>query len=143
MPGMARTLPLSFPGLHRFLGNHQGAVAIPHAGPAVQQAVSIVQKGIGVKGDGRDLVAAFQCPSIQRLDVLQDVTELEPAAVDAILRQRIEHEGIVRVRTVGYGDQLTRHGEKTLLEDRHPRVHGSFLLNASGSATGRRKSRVS
>ena len=48
--------------------------------------------------DRRNMQFSSQCSLIQRLDVFEPMLEPITAEVDFALRDRIKHEGIVRVR---------------------------------------------
>src|SRR5262245_62464426 len=55
--------------------------------------------------DGRDLQLSGQGPPIERLDILELVNEAEPACIDSIMRERIEHECIVGIRAVPHANR--------------------------------------
>jgi hypothetical protein len=57
-----------------------------------------------VKGNGADLVAAFERRVVQGFDVREDVFDLEIAGRHLPAGQAIEHEGVIRVGAVGDGD---------------------------------------
>ena len=62
--------------------------------------------------DRGDVQFAARGALVQRLDVLQDVLELPAARVDLVLRERVKHEGVVRIGRVAEGENVRfgRHG---------------------------------
>jgi hypothetical protein len=58
----------------------------------------------GVKRDGRDFVLALEGRAIQRLDIREDLVDVDAARVDVAGRESVKHERIVGVRTVRDGD---------------------------------------
>jgi hypothetical protein len=63
-----------------------------------------------VERHGGDFVAAVQRRAIQRLDIRQHLIDNDAVRIDGAARQAKEHERVVRVGTVGYGDFVFRHG---------------------------------
>ena len=61
-------------------------------------------------GDRGHLESALESPTVQSLDVLEDVLELEIPSLDLPVGESMEHKGIVRVRAVGHADELSGHG---------------------------------
>src|SRR5579884_178402 len=56
------------------------------------------------------LEAPLGRPLVQRLDVTQNVLEAEAAGVDLALRERVEHERVIRVRTMSKANQYRLYG---------------------------------
>jgi hypothetical protein len=79
-------------------GHQHRAVAVAHAGAAGQQRVERADVSIGVNADRGDVQLASRGQFVQRLDVAQNMLELEAARRNQFLGQPIKHEGIVRVR---------------------------------------------
>jgi hypothetical protein len=105
--------------------HHHGSVAIAHAAAAGQEGVLIEQQSIGMDADGGHLQFAAQRPAIECLDVLQFMAEIEVAGVQLVVRQRVEHEGVVGVGAVAHGDDALVHrhtplgaGRKVILSPR-------------------------
>jgi hypothetical protein len=73
------------------------SVAIAHARAAGQQRILVEHVCISVDADRRDVQLAARGALVERLDILQDVLEFPAARVDLVLRQRVEHESVVRV----------------------------------------------
>ena len=106
VPGTAILTPGRSLDVMRLAGDDHRAVLVAHAAPGRQQRVLVEQVRVGVDADGRDFEFALQRPAIERLDVLQFVDELQVARGDLVVRQGVEHEGVVRVRAVPDADQL-------------------------------------
>jgi hypothetical protein len=68
------------------------------------QHVVVLHEGVGRKRERRHLEPPGACPLVERLDVRQNLLALEPAGVDAVRRERPEHERVVGVGTVTYAD---------------------------------------
>jgi len=51
----------------------------------------------GVNAHGGNIQLPARGALVQRLDVLQNMLESEPVRGNQVLRQRVKHEGIVRV----------------------------------------------
>ena len=70
--------------------------------------------GVGVEGEGGDLVRPLEGGLVQALEVQEDVADLQPLDGENPLSQGIEHEGIVRIGAVGDADgrrgRLRGHG---------------------------------
>ena len=92
--------------LHRTGGDHHRAVAVADAGSAGHQDVLVRDVRIRVIGNRGQLVHALHGFSVQRLDVFQDVLDVYEPRADFLRREAIEHEGVVRVRTMGANDVL-------------------------------------
>ena len=88
--------------------DHDGAVARTHARPVRQHRVSVLDIRVRVQRDRGRLEPAVDRPFVQRLDVAQDMLELEPACVDLIRGERPEHERVVGIGTVSEPDQHVR-----------------------------------
>jgi hypothetical protein len=58
-----------------------------------------------MEGDCRRFELAIERPLVQRLDVAQNVLELESTRVDLVRRERPEHERVVGIRAVSEPDQ--------------------------------------
>jgi hypothetical protein len=71
-----------------------------------EERVTIREIRIGVERDSGHLVRAVKGPLVQCLDVLQDVDELQIGIADLPRRQGVEHERVIRVRTMGHRDSL-------------------------------------
>ena len=67
----------------RLAGDDHRAIAVAHAASARQQGVLVEQCGVGVDADGRHFQFAAQSAAVERLDVLQLVTELQIAGVES------------------------------------------------------------
>ena len=90
----------------RLAGDDHRAVAVAHARAARAEHVLVVQEGVGVDADRGQLQLALERAAVERLDVDQLVRELVVAGVDLVVRQGVEHEGVVRVGAVADADQL-------------------------------------
>ena len=87
--------------------DHHGAVALAHRAAAGHQGVVLLQVGIGVEGDGGDVVEGLVDGAlVEGLDVGQGVGELEARDAHLVGGQPVEHEGVVGVGAVGDGDFL-------------------------------------
>jgi len=83
--------------VERFFGHEQRPIAVAHAGSARQQGILRADIGVSMKADSRNIQLAPGGPLVQRLDVLQDVLELEAAGGDQFPGQPIEHESVIRI----------------------------------------------
>jgi hypothetical protein len=92
----------------RLLRHDDRAVAGAHARAVRQQDVLVLDERVRVERQRRDLEPSVERPEVQRLDVLQDVLELEVAGVDLPRRERPEHERVVGIRAVSEPDQHER-----------------------------------
>ena len=81
-------------------------VAGAHARAVREQDVAILDERVRVQRDRRHLEPALERPLVQRLDVLQDVLELEAARIDLARGEAPEHEGVVGIRAVAEPDLL-------------------------------------
>ena len=82
----------------KFLFCHEHrAVAVAHARAAGQQRVFVGDVGVGVDADGGNVEFAARGALVQRLDVLQDVLKMKTVRRNQILRERVKHEGVIRV----------------------------------------------
>ncbi len=74
--------------------------------------------GVGMNADGRQFQLAGKRPAIERFDIHQLMPKLIRPGIDLAVGQRVEHERIVRVRTMPDADELFgrsgRHGESPL-----------------------------
>ena len=64
------------------------AVAVAHARAAGQQGILVAHVGLGMDADGGDVQFAPRGALVQRLDVLQDMLELESPAVGISFRAK-------------------------------------------------------
>ncbi len=88
-------------------GDDHRAVAFADAAAAGHEGVLLLQVGVGVEGDGGDIVEGFVDGAVvEGLDVGEGVVELEAGDADLIGGQAVEHEGVVGVRAVGDIDLL-------------------------------------
>ena len=87
-------------------GHDHGAVAIADAAAAGQQSVIILDVGIGVERDGRDVINAVAFPRllVQGLDVAKRMSEAQSGNAHLVGGQSIEHEGVVGVGAVRDAD---------------------------------------
>ena len=117
-------------------GDDDRPVAVAEARARGHDLVAVGEMGVGVEGEGRDLVRPLERRLVQALDVLQDVADLQPLDVEDPLRQGIEHEGIVRVGTVGDADGgrggLRAHGPGGYQNRGRPRPRRGFKIVHSG-----------
>ena len=90
--------------LERLAGDDDRPVAEPHRGAVRQQQVAVGDVRVGAHRDRGHLEPSLGRPLVERLDVRDDLLELEPARVDAPGLDRPEHEGVVRdLRYVRHG----------------------------------------
>ena len=92
--------------------HHHGAITIADARSGGEQDVLIRDVWIGVIGDGAQLVFALAGFLIQRLDVFEHMPEGEQGAPDFPGSERVEHIGVIGIRTVrahDFGDG-SKHG---------------------------------
>src|SRR5262245_2758831 len=85
-------------------GHDDRAVVVAHARAVRQQRVLVRKVRVGVERHRGDLVLAVEGGAVQRLDVGEDLVDLDAAGVDGARRQTVEHERVVRVRAVRDGD---------------------------------------
>ena len=85
---------------HRLARDDDRPVARAHARTVREQQVLVLDERIRVERDRRHLEPAFERPLVQRLDVAQDVLELEAARIDLALGEGPEHERVVGIRAV-------------------------------------------
>ena len=95
-------------GRERTARDHDRPVARAHARAVREQDVAVLDERVRVDGDRGRLEPALERPLVQRLDVGEDVLELEAAWVDPARRQRPEHEGVVGIRAVAEADEHER-----------------------------------
>ena len=93
----------------RLARHHDRPVAQAERGAVGQQQVAIGDVRVRAHRDRADLEPAFGRPVVQRLDVRDDLLELEPAHVHSPGLDRPEHERIVGVRAVSDPDPHERH----------------------------------
>ena len=91
-------------GVERLARDDDGPYAVAHRGAVRQQPVAVGDVRVGAHRERRDLEPPLARPVVQRLDVRDDVLELEPARVDAARRDRPEHERVVGIRAVSDTD---------------------------------------
>ena len=88
-----------------------------------------MQEGVGVDAQRGELQLGPERAAVERLDVDQLVRELVLAGVDLVLRQGVEHEGVVRVGAMADADQflgqLLGSSHAVLLERRVRRADGN------------------
>ena len=90
---------------HLLPRDHDRPVAGAHRGAVRQQHVALLHERIGGERDRGDLELAVDCPGVQRLDVAQDVLELEAPRIDLARGEAPEHERVVGVGAVAETDQ--------------------------------------
>ena len=93
--------------LRKSLGGHDhGAVAVADAAAARQQSVVILNVGIGVERDGRDVVNAVAFPRllVQGLDVAKRMSEAQSGNAHLVGGQSVKHERVVGVGAVRDAD---------------------------------------
>ena len=77
------------------------AVAIAYAAAARHQRIAVLQVRIRVEGDRGHVEVGFaNRPVVQRLNVAKHMGELETRNANLVGRQTVEHECVVRIRTV-------------------------------------------
>ena len=86
------------------LRHHDRPVAVAHACAVRQQGVAVEEVRIGMERDRRHFVAPLEGRAVQALDVGQDLIDLEPGRGHRAAGEAVEHERVVRVRTVGDRD---------------------------------------
>ena len=85
---------------HRLASDDHWAVVVSHARAASTQSVLVGDVGVAVQADGGQFEFAALRSVIQRFDVLQGVREAIVSGRDFVVRQRMKHEGVIRVRAV-------------------------------------------
>ena len=83
-----------------FAGDDNRTIVSPHAGAAGKKRVLVRHVGIGMEGNRRDLVFAFEGFPVQGFDIAKHVDVIEIAGIDLARGQRVEHECVVGVGTV-------------------------------------------
>src|SRR5581483_8222404 len=78
-----------------------------------QENVAAGQVRVCVKRDGADLVLPREGRAIQRLDVRENVLELESVRRNQAAGHAIEHEGVVGIRAVGDADFHRAHASSS------------------------------
>ena len=86
-PGTAISISRSSLRADRLARDDDRPVARAHARPVREEHVLVLDERVRVERDRGHLEPALERPLVQRLDVLQDVLELEPARVDARRRR--------------------------------------------------------
>ena len=82
--------------------DHHGAVALAHGAAAGHQGVVVLQVGIGVEGDGGDVVKRLVDGAlVEGFDVGEGVAELEARDTHLVGGQPVKHKGVVGVGAVG------------------------------------------
>ena len=135
-PGMAMVFPLQIRDFRRLAGDDHGAVFVAHAAAATGQGVFVGHIRIGVNGDGGDFQFAGSGPLVQGLDVLQHVLELIRAAVQQVLGQAVEHEGVVRIRGMSEAEELFWHRGYSITWIGLHRICAILPYQAGGADTG-------
>ena len=88
-------------------GDDHGAVALAHAAAAGHDGVVVLEIGVGVEGDGGDVVEGFVDGAVvEGLDVGEGVGELEAGDAHLVGGETVEHEGVVGVGGMGDADLL-------------------------------------
>ncbi len=82
------------------LADEHRPVVVAHAGAAAEQGVVLEHVGAGVDRDGGDVELGPRGALVERLDVLEDVLEFVARRREQVLRQRVKHEGVVRIGRV-------------------------------------------
>jgi hypothetical protein len=85
-------------------GDHDRPVPGPDARPVREEHVVLLHERVRGERERGDLQPCRPSPLVQRLDVAEDLVELVPARVDAVLGERPVHERVVRVGAVTYAD---------------------------------------
>ena len=85
------------PGLFR---DDPRPVAVSHAGPATAKGVTVGQMGVGMDADRGQFEFGVKRAAIERFDVDQFVHESIRTSVDLLVRQGVEHKGVVRIGAV-------------------------------------------
>ena len=82
-------------------GDDHRAVALAHAAAARHQRVVVLQVGVGVEGDRRDVVEGLvDGLLVQRLDVGEGVGELQAGHAHLVGGEAVKHECVIGVRRV-------------------------------------------
>src|SRR5262249_15559562 len=92
---------------HLFLGlarDEDRTVLIAHARTVRQQRIAIGEMRGRMKRDGGDTAATVTRRAVQRLDVRQDLVDLDAVRTDGVARQTIEHECVIGIRAMRDGD---------------------------------------
>jgi hypothetical protein len=88
-------------------GDNHGAVTFADAAAASHQGVVVLQVGVGVEGDGGDVVEGLVDGAvIEGLDIGEGVGELVARDANLVGGEAVEHEGVVGVGAVGDADLL-------------------------------------
>src|SRR5262249_36667735 len=85
---------------HRTPGYYHRTIVLAYRRPRSQQRVLVQDMSIGMDGHRGHVELRVHRAPVQCLDVLNDVSEAELAAIDFSSSQAIEHEGVVRIRAV-------------------------------------------
>ena len=85
-------------------GDDHRPVTLAHAAAARHQRILVLEIGIGVERDRRDVVEAVHGFAVQGLDVAKRVSELHPGHANLVGRHAVEHEGVIGVGTMSDGD---------------------------------------
>ena len=105
VPGTAMRVFLISASVELARRDDHGAVALADGAAAGHQGVVVLQVGIGVEGDGGDVVEGFVDGAlVEGLDVGESVGELVAGDADFVGGEAVEHEGVVGVGTVGDAD---------------------------------------
>ena len=105
LPGTAISTSRSVARRQRLARDDDRPVARAHARAVREEHVAVLHERVRVQRDGGHLEPALERPLVQRLDVPQDVLELEPARVDAARGEAPEHERVVGVGAMAEADQ--------------------------------------
>ena len=105
VPGTAMRVFLTSGSGELAAGDDHRAVAFADAAAAGHQGVVVLQVGIGVEGDGGDVVEGLVDGAVvEGLDVGEGVGELEAGDSDLVGGEAVEHEGVVGVGAMGDAD---------------------------------------
>ena len=122
----------------RIPSHHDRTVPVAERGAVRQEHVAVGDVGVGVEGDGGDVELACHRAPVQRLDVGELVVEREALGVDRAVRETVEHESVVGVRTVREGDLSHRRilvaGRSSVLRSRFSPSGASGELTAENSS---------
>ena len=86
---------------HRLARDEHRAVTVAHRCAVGKKRVLIGEIGVSVDRDGCHIELTTKGASIEGLDVLKLVDVLDTLGVDLSVGERVEHECVVRIRTVG------------------------------------------
>jgi len=105
-------------------------IARAHRRAVRQQHVLLLHERVRGERDRGHLEPPLERPLVQRLDVAQDVLELELARVDLARGEAPEHERVVRVWAVSKADQQSRRRLTPLKREGAPKCFGEVAAEA-------------